>query len=639
MTRNRFTRFIAAAALLGGALASAPARAQGPDIRSVPPLILMLIDTSGSMEKVGDCACVTPSCTECLPSCSAANPDRNRWTTVLEALTGTVSGFDCSIIDRNTAAFAGEPDHRYFIPHVEVQGTNCVDSSTCPAGLHCSADDTADPTDQGFCQEEDGILDVYRDRAKFGLMTFDATTTFLSAGELMTRTDFLARGVAANEGAQGGYSYQDRRPFSFPGCGEPYMIDNGARNDTAPAGGLVSVGQEGVDTIQSVNQAVQGALLAEGMRPYGATPIAGMLSDANDYFQTHPDTRRIAALGLTGDPFNQCRKRFAILLTDGQPTSDMRGNPVNCDALAAPVGENGCPYDTPVVQAAQMLASGVVDGLYVVGFDVTGDNCPASDARCQARATETVATLNDLAAAGGTTQAVFANDRASLTEALTAILDEAAPGTTTRTIPAFGGSAVGTSQLQFNTGFNVTTEEGQPWSGVLERRRVECNGLAPEAQPIEDRDRFQLQLNNQTGTILSNGEARRLLTVVPTDPLNYAGRIIGQGEAEVTALGLPIPTDTRPLAQDGVSLVEFRRANSQVSRELFGVPTDDRRNEIIDWVHGAAGTERADRRLGSIYNSSPVFVSPPTTDLLDEGFNLFRQRPEVLGRPTMVYVG
>ncbi|MFT5355572.1 MAG: type IV pilus assembly protein PilY1, partial [Polyangiales bacterium] len=372
------------------------------------------------------------------------------------------------------------------------------------------------------------------------------------------------------------------------------------------------------------------------------TPIAGMLSDVADYFVTHPDTRRIASIGLTGDPFNSCRNRYAILLTDGQPTSDMRGEPYNCDALAQPVGSGGCPYETPIVTATRMLADGVVDGLYVVGFNVSGDNCPAADAACRTTAAETVATLNDLAAAGGTTNAIFADDRGTLIEALTLIMDAAAPGTTTRTVPAFGaaGGAAGTAgQLQFNTGFNLSTEAGTPWSGVLERRRIECDGLTPTPRPIEDRDRFHVQLNNQTGTLESNGYARRLLTIVPSSTADYSAHLIGTAETQVTADGLPLPSNTGTIAQSGLEMSDFRLDNLNVSTQLLDVASNERRQEVIEWVHGFPGTEREGNRLGSIYHSSPTMVSAPSTDILDEGYNLFRQRPEVSGRPSMVYVG
>lgn len=628
---------------LAALAAPAPASAQPPDIRSVPPVVMLLVDSSGSMEKVGGCACSTPACTECLPDCNVGSPDRNRWTTVVEAFTGTIDSYSCESQDRSASAFAGQPDYRYFMPHIAAGGIDCLSTAGCPSGQTCSADMTLVAGDTGFCQTEDGILDVYRDRAKFGLMTFDATSTFTGERELMTRTDFLARG-GQNEMISGGYSYGGARPFSFPGCGEPYMIDNGARNEDAGAGRLVSVGVESVDDITQINRAVQGALLNPEARPFGATPIAGMLEDLGYYFDNHRDVRQISALGTTGDPFNACRARYAILVTDGRPTSDMRGAPYFCDALGTPVGDTGCPYDMAVNTAASLVASDTIAGLFVVGFNVSPESCPSGDVDCQTRALEAVANLNDIAAAGGTTAAIFADDGPSLRAALTTIMDRAAPGTTTRTVPAFGNTGTGAAgpgtQLQFNTGFDVGNgDEGIPWTGVLERRRIECDGLVPTPRPITDADRFQVTLNNQTGTIDSSGLARRLLTVTPTNRAHYNGHLVGRGTDDLTARLLPVPSNATTINQTNLQLTSFRRENTALTRQMLNVSTNARRNEIIDWVHGIAGTERENRRLGSIYHSSPAVVSAPSVDILDESFNLFRQRPEVAGRPTMLYVG
>ncbi|MFW5920848.1 MAG: pilus assembly protein, partial [Polyangiales bacterium] len=52
-----------------------------------------------------------------------------------------------------------------------------------------------------------------------------------------------------------------------------------------------------------------------------------------------------------------------------------------------------------------------------------------------------------------------------------------------------------------------------------------------------------------------------------------------------------------------------------------------------------SGRAREDRRLGDIYHSSPVVIGPPSEDLADESYNLYRDRPVVQDRPTVAYVG
>ncbi len=596
---------------------ASPAFAQGPDVRNVRPLVMLLVDTSGSMERLGDCVCTTPTCEECFPNCGLATPDRNRWSTVLEAMTGSWNNFSCSRVNRST--FAGEFDAEYFIPHFTHPGT--VDQNT------------------------DGILDVYVDRVKFGLMTFDGIGTLSTQTALVTQSVFNTPSfLADSQGEPGMFSYGEPKAYSFPGCGEDHMLDNGARNTNATMGQLVSVGSDAIVDYRVTNDEIQNALLA--VRPFGPTPIAGMLDDFEYYLNNDPDVAPVTVAGGTGDLFQSCRQRYGILLTDGFPNADMRGSPYNCD-----VPGYTCPYDRPAEIAARLCAfdgasdrcTGLLNGLFVVGFDIADVNATAE--------------LNEIADMGGTTEALFATNREELVSRLQSALDQAAPGTTTRTVPAFSSTATGSSnqrQLQFNTGF-VLGEEGEAWTGVLERRRFECNtSFEPEEQPIESTDRFHEILDNRTTD-------RQLLTVVPADLSNLEGHLVGEdtgvvavtvpsggistsglgpgGDASCgtpTSTGTASPTLANP-AETGLTLEPFTLANASVSATALGVTTARERAAIIDWVHGVNG-ER-DSRLGDIYHSSPVVVGPPQQDIADESFNLFRQLPEVENRPQVLYVG
>ena len=68
-------------------------------------------------------------------------------------------------------------------------------------------------------------------------------------------------------------------------------------------------------TLESSNDNVKSVLNAS--RPYGATPILGMLSDAEHYFT-------VDATGPVSDPYRACREQYIILLTDGAPNLDLR---------------------------------------------------------------------------------------------------------------------------------------------------------------------------------------------------------------------------------------------------------------------------------------------------------------------------
>jgi hypothetical protein len=111
------------------------------------PLVLIIVDTSGSMERRTDCACTTASCTECLPTCSQEQSDKNRWAQVLEALTGTFDNFSCEAIDRDNP---DEYDFDYAVPYHKPIGA----------------------------QRRDGILQEYASDVRFGIATFDTVSSY-----------------------------------------------------------------------------------------------------------------------------------------------------------------------------------------------------------------------------------------------------------------------------------------------------------------------------------------------------------------------------------------------------------------------------------------------------------------------------
>lgn len=553
-------------ALAAGVLLPRAAQADAPDIRDIKPFFFLLVDTSGSMVKKGTCVCTTAECTECLPTCGGAASERDRWSTVLEALNGSWSSYECTTEDRTDVSYATETDYRYFLPYNR-------------------------PPD-GAAANGDGILDTYIDRVKFGLMTFDGVGTLTTSDALVAEATFTGAGfLASSTGAEGQYSYGDRKSFFLPGCATEYMMDNGARSESATSGELISVGAEGSD-YRTINADIQTALYA--VRPYGPTPIAGMLDDFRYYLDNDDDVKS------GGDPYASCRPRYALLLTDGYPNADMRETLYGCDQ---PGGT--CPYDRPEEVVADLCrytgseCVGDLAGLYVVGFDVEDDP-------------DTISYLNDLAATGGTTQAYFADDTATLITQLSAAINSAAAGTTTRTVPVFASATAGggNAQYQFSTGFNVD-DAGGPWDGVLERTRFVCNDdLEPEEQDIEDQDRFQVQLDDRN--LASN--PRYLFTALPSSANDLDNFITSD--------------DTNGNAR-------FASTTSLLTTAMLDVATAADRTAVIDWVTGSSRTAR----LGDIYHSSPVVQTPPNVSLSDESFNTYRITDDAANRPTMVFVG
>jgi type IV pilus assembly protein PilY1 len=356
------------------------------------PLVLFVIDTSGSMERLTDCECTTPGCEECLPDCNSGQ--RNRWAQTLEALTGNFDDFACEPIDRGGFA-QGSYDFGYYLPYHRPSGT----------------------------QRDDGVLDQYRDRARFGLTTFDGWDTWAGAAPLVEQTNF---DFNLSAGQAGLWSYNPEREiamftpdsaqphgsFRYPKLGETCFMDTGIRSERAESGGL----QLATDAARAgaSNAAIQRSLLA--VRPYGGTPVAASLDDV--YYLITQDPRMAGERARNLAP-------HVLLITDGYPDDDYRtfgcdcailGNcPQGIDALAQEA--MACPYPLPE-DAARALRCGrdaatcdaPIANLHVVSLAATD---PAVIAR-----------LDAIAVAGGQPGARFAADGLDLRNRLDELLGE-----------------------------------------------------------------------------------------------------------------------------------------------------------------------------------------------------------------------
>lgn len=587
------------------------AKAQEPDIRDIRPAVMLLIDSSGSMDyEMGAASGPAGSFPTCSGSAgSRGASERNRWITLLESLTGGYDDYYCEAVDRRT--YTGAADTFYAHASYEPHGT----------------------------QRDDGILDVYLDRVKFGLMTLDAVYGFTAPPFAASWTylpppgDFAAR-TSDVTGAYGGYSYGPTRTISFPGCPAPYSVNAGARRafqtgDTFD-GYLVSVGSDAVaNGHRLINQEIQETLLET--RPFGGSAMDALLDDFREYLENDPDVAPFS--GTTGDPLAACRQRYAILISEGEIDTLYRS--MGCDTPGY-----SCPYPLPTQTANDLCqwdgtqCTGAIDGLFVVGYDVANASAESL--------------LDDIASEGGTTSAYQATDQASLLASLSAALDRAATGTTTRTTPAYATAAslyapdstAIQQQYQLTSGFRVGTD-GAPWSGVLERTRYTCTGPStpPTRQDIDlAQDSFHTILNARD----LSASPRVLYTVAPSSRSETTGVLIRDVP---TAEGLPAGSTGSIPRVEGVSLTAFSSTTTALTPELFGISTGDssadaaRRDAIVDWVHGESGTTRDGNRFGDVYHSSPVIVTAPRADLADESFNAFRLRPEVAGRPSVLYVG
>jgi type IV pilus assembly protein PilY1 len=633
-----------------GVLHASPGRAQAPDMREIYPYLMLVIDTSGSMERLPACACRTAGCEECLPNCDLANDasgqppkdaagkemKKNRWAVTLEALTGSFDNFQCTKLER-TDSSKFTYDFAYYLPY--YQPWDCSPSGNCPF----------DDINNTRRQQNNGILDEYNGRVNFGLMTFDGWDTWVGAPPLVRESpDFNPNGLTLSDGESGLWSYGDPKSFHYPNCTTNYMMDTGARSASAEAGYLVSIGscKTGVsceswcdacwgtdpsEITANLNKDIQDALLSA--RPYGGTPIAASLDDLYYHFQRPSD-----------DDFSGCRRRFALLMTDGYPDDDYRtfgcdckneGNPTDPD-YADRCGINQdpnlmhCPYPLPEQAAFDLVHGKGTDGpmieqLFVVGLAV-----------------EDTAVLNRLDAIADSGcpfaegcevdghSALFADDLPTLVSTMSDII-QGFLHPISRSVPVFAGAnASGVEQYQVSTGFEVPVESNAPWTGVIERRRFGCDAAG-------ELDEATLSGNDLIHNIINAQDPRTLniKTVVAKNPPNT-------GESPDYVYGDTSSTPCGPFSgtdPTGCTMLELN--GGTVNETNLGLASGDTsgRDAIFDWMYGMNGSPRDGRKLGDIYHSSPVILSVPTIDTADEAFNVFRQREIVKDRPLTMFVG
>lgn len=570
--------------------APSSARAQEPDIREIRPAVMLLLDTSGSMEY--DVA-RTSSMPTCLGNVSPRNT-RSRWTALVEALTGTYgSNYFCSTVNRRI--FRGAPDQYYHLAHYQAYGT----------------------------QATNGLLDTYLDRIKFGLMTMDTTYGIAnSSGSLdylIPASTYTAR-IRDIIGAPGDYSYGSRRPVSWPGCTTSYVVNGGARRAAGSgetiSGALISVGADSADH-RVTNAQIQSTLLA--LRPYGGSALDALLGDFQEWLEQDDDIRS------GSDPLAACRSRYAILISDGEGDDLYRR--IGCGAPGSV-----CPYDRSSETVRDLCSydgtqcTGLLDGFFAVSY---------SSATPAGRSF-----MNDLAAVGGTGSAYEAANTGALLESLSVALDRAATGTTTRTVPAYvgtsrvyrAGSTEMGEQYEFTSGFRI----GTPWTGILERTRYTCTGprTPPTQQTLSPNDRFHDVLNDRDLTT----RPRDLITVVAPSWDASTGVMIGQHDPVYDIPVSPTRGSTRTTSESLSRIL----TSAEVTPAHLGFFTGSvtaratSKSTLLSWLHGVT---RPGSRLGDIYHSSPVVNMPPVADIADESFNLWRRLERVMDRPPVIYVG
>jgi type IV pilus assembly protein PilY1 len=572
-------------AVVAAGLATNAARAQS-DINPPIPNVMLLIDTSGSMEnmpndKPPEDASNNPPNTVVPAACVPGQPTAlNKWATLVSVLSGTIQNFSCEPIDRSSAPFLYEYsyppnngpgavapyDANYFLLHHRLLSNGCGPApGSMPPGsvwygwppnaiaYHGIA--PAKTICNTWTQTADGIIDSFKDQVRFGLATFD---TLPDPGTGASGTNVVPSTATAGMWSyflnwNNGGSPAQGMP---PNCSlKPFEV--GIRNPAAPPweGRLLGFGDPNASVSDVINANSRVEQELQALRPYGATPLAGMMKDGYDFLfsdtMIDPSTgKQFGPAGVSGDPYWQggCRKTFVILLSDGAPNLDLR--PV------CATGNGVCPYPEQPWQYAHDMAfppnTNQAVKVFTVSFGLSNAKNNANQAfDCKTLKPADVQggglcdTATDLSlqaccnmmriAVQGhpaymapcvdtlTCGAYFADNTASLKSALNAVLTQIATSATSRTMPvnvAAGGVAVGLAgtnnanavSYQFLAGF--TPKVGAAlWQGTLIRKRWVCdanlNATVTNVDPSSGDD-FAANLNSNAGP------ARQFFTAIAT---------------------------------------------------------------------------------------------------------------------------
>jgi len=358
------------------------------------------------------------------------------------------------------------------------------------------------------------------------------------------------------------------------------------RNDS-PGRGFLNVPIANLSTTQS--NAIKAKLACNipgdpspctsgGIKNAGLTPIEGTLLTARDYFAGGWSN---AGEGYTAGCYplpTSCGKDFVILLTDGLPSNDKNGSIVSDPATALAAA---------AAAAATLKASGVET--YVIGFALPFGTDPAS--------------LNVVAAAGGTLTAYNAGDTASLELAFKTIFDDIF-----RKTSAFGSISQNSTAINDGSRVYQGRFDSTDWSGELEALQPRDDGALISKWNTSDSGRF------------ADAASRKVFTLRP-----------GSGGVAFKVLG---------------DLSTAQQASLKTGSCGGSIADGDACAQArIDWLRGDQSKEESagplrkrSRILGDVVSSSPYYVRDTKTLYVGANDGMLHAFDALTGNELFAYV-
>lgn len=307
------------------------------------------------------------------------------------------------------------------------------------------------------------------------------------------------------------------------------------------------------------------------LTPTSDTPLGDSLYDAGQYYKGATLTNGTSF----ASPIQlECQPNFVILVTDGLQTSGTRH-------VTTEAGQRFTQDHSSTFTATQNVI------VHTVGFGVTVNTS-------QATSDQALADLATAARNGGG-QFYRSDSATDLERALQNAIRRILQATYTFAAPVLPTTSTTGSSRAYLASFK--SDPSAPfWQGYLKAYQRGTDGLVPtdaNAKPL------------QSALIWDAGQA--LTTVTPASRTIYT---------EVSG-----------------SLTPFTKANSAITQAILGVSTSAMRDKVIDYVRGVdvnddngnnSTTDDRPWKLGDIFHSTPVLVTPPLLPSRDASYLAFK---------------
>ena len=309
------------------------------------------------------------------------------------------------------------------------------------------------------------------------------------------------------------------------------------------------------------------------LSPTGDTPLGDALYDVGQYY------KGLKTAAGTQGPFSspiqlECQPNFVIFVTDGMQTSGIRDMPTEATNRFTQ------DHATSLTGLQNVI-------VHTVGFGVTVNTTKAeSDAA--------YATLSAAAANGGG-QFYISDNETQLELALQDAIRRIVQATFTFATPVVPTTSTTGSTKAYLAAFK--SDPSRPfWRGFLKAYQRDSTGLVPV---------------DANGVPLSSAlvwDAGQILSTTPAANRTIYTMIGGSRQA-------------------------FTKPNSAVTQGLLGASSSTERDNIIDFIRGIDSydengngntTEERAWKLGDIFHSTPVLVTPPVLALNDPSYQAFK---------------